>query len=742
VVSNTVTAYGINAPAAVSITGGEYSVNGGLFTTSAGTVSNRDRVAVRVVASGSPATTTSATLTIGGVAATFDVTTYVPGAPFTAVFIESATPSSFSGISSLFAQAPDWSITASPTQQGHRITIGLVDATHAFYTLDLFGPLDQQLAIGPYEQAYYISEASPVLNFGPWCQGSTSGRFVIHELAFGSSPDTIDSFAASFEEWCTTGEPIFGDIRINSTMPLPAMVTTPRMTPYPFAFSAQSPVRPGTVVESNLTTMDGIDQPVPISIVGGEYSLNGASFTSVPGTANPRDDVRVRTTASQTPGAVQSATFTAGGRSASLSITTYQSGMVLSGLYYRSPPGEAIGGGQSRLLLAPPAGLTVDQPVPTSIAASLSPLGTEGSWSLNLAVPGVGPVTPGMYENAGAWPIQPPTSPGIQFGGGGRGCTPFTGRFVVREAVYAPDGTPQRFAADFEQVCDDNQRDPPDPVYGEIRFNSTVPFSVLLPPTAPVPNLSTRGSVDSGDDIMIGGFIIGGATNKTVAIVGTGPSLAAQGVANALANPTVTVVDAATRTIVAQNDNWGDDPNAAQLQASGFAPSNPLESGLVLNLPPGAYTAVLSGASGSQGIGVVAVNEVDHPESPLVAISTRGPVRSGDDVLIGGFVVQGPGPRTVAIMGTGPSLAAGGVANPLANPMLQLVDNSTHTVIATNDDWGTAPNAAQITASGYAPPDPHESVILITLDPGVYTAVLSGSGGATGVGAVAVYTVQ
>jgi hypothetical protein len=241
---------------------------------------------------------------------------------------------------------------------------------------------------------------------------------------------------------------------------------------------------------------------------------------------------------------------------------------------------------------------------------------------------------------------------------------------------------------------------------------------------------------------MIGGFVIGGAANKTVAIVATGPSLSAFGIANPLANPTLQLVRSSDQSVIASNDDWGTAANAAQLTATGFAPSHALESAILITLAPGAYTAIVSGAGGGTGVGIVAVYEVDHPEIPLINISTRGQVLTGSDVMIGGFIIQGSGPRTVAITATGPSLASFGIANPLANPTLTLVRSSDQSVIATNDDWGSAPNAAQIQASGFAPSNALESAILVTLPPGAYTAIVSGAGGGTGVGIVAVYVVE
>src|SRR5258706_5861 len=126
----------------------------------------------------------------------------------------------------------------------------------------------------------------------------------------------------------------------------------------------------------------------------------------------------------------------------------------------------------------------------------------------------------------------------------------------------------------------------------------------------------------------------------------------------------------------------------------------------------------------------------------LFNISTRGKVLTGEDVMIGGFVIEGRGPKEVAIVATGPSLAAYGIANALADPTLTLVRSSDQTVIATNDNWGSAANAAQLQAAGFAPSNALESAILITLQPGAYTVVVSGVGGGTGVGIVAVYATQ
>ncbi|HET9579460.1 MAG TPA: hypothetical protein VFP44_16635 [Usitatibacter sp.] len=248
--------------------------------------------------------------------------------------------------------------------------------------------------------------------------------------------------------------------------------------------------------------------------------------------------------------------------------------------------------------------------------------------------------------------------------------------------------------------------------------------------------LSTRMDVLTGDNVLIGGFVIGGASPKTVVVRARGPSL---GVAGALGDPTLTLVPADGSTPIT-NDDWGSAANAAQVQASGFAPADAKESAILVTLNPGAYTAIVSGVGNTTGVAIVEIFEVDHPEVPLSAISTRGDVLTGDNVMIGGFIIPGSAPRTVVVRARGPSLASSGVAGALADPTLTLVPADGSTPI-TNDDWGSAANAAQLQASGFAPADAKESAILVTLNPGAYTAVVSGVGGATGVSIVEIFAV-
>ncbi|MDD2919821.1 M6 family metalloprotease domain-containing protein [Rhodoferax sp.] len=256
----------------------------------------------------------------------------------------------------------------------------------------------------------------------------------------------------------------------------------------------------------------------------------------------------------------------------------------------------------------------------------------------------------------------------------------------------------------------------------------------LNPVDSSLSNISTRGRVQTGDSVMIGGFIIDGATAKTVLIRARGPSLSAYGVPGVLANPKVDLYSGPT--VIASNDNWGSATNAADITATGLAPTNSLESAILTTLSPGAYTAIVSGVGNTSGVGIVEVLEMDNPAAPLINISTRGQVQTGDNVMIGGFIIDGTGPRTVLIRARGPSLSAYNVPGVLADPMMGVYSGPT--VIASNDDWGTATNAADITATGLAPTNAMESAILTTLDPGAYTVIVRGFNNTTGVGIVEV----
>ncbi len=266
--------------------------------------------------------------------------------------------------------------------------------------------------------------------------------------------------------------------------------------------------------------------------------------------------------------------------------------------------------------------------------------------------------------------------------------------------------------------------------------NVTAYFS--LPATVPrLGNLSTRMAVGGGDNVLIGGLVIGGTQPKTVVVRARGPSLAAVGVAGAIADPTIELYSG--QTLLASNDDWKLSPDKDAIVATGFQPLADQEAAVIRTLPPGGYTAIVRGAGGATGVALVEAFEVDLPQAPLINIATRGFVGTGDNVMIGGFVILGDAPQTVIVRASGPSLAAQGVSGALANPVLR-IQAADASILGENDDWKSVPNAASLLGI-YAPASDFESALRLTLPPGGYTAIVSGAGAFTGVALIEVFAV-
>ena len=265
-------------------------------------------------------------------------------------------------------------------------------------------------------------------------------------------------------------------------------------------------------------------------------------------------------------------------------------------------------------------------------------------------------------------------------------------------------------------------------------------------PTATPPNptglanVSTRMRVETGDNALIGGFIITGTQPKKVIILAIGPSLA-QFFQGPLANPTLELFDG--NTLLESNDNWVDSPNAQAILNSTLAPTNNLESAIIRTLPANnsQYTAVVRGVSNGTGVGVVQVFDLDRSvDSKLANIATRGLVQIGDNVMIGGFIVLGATPQNVIVIALGPSIP---VAGNLANPTLELRDGNGDLLDA-NDDWIDSSDKQAIIDSTVAPTNNLESAIIATLpsNGAQYTAIVRGAGGTTGVAVVEVFSLQ
>jgi hypothetical protein len=260
-------------------------------------------------------------------------------------------------------------------------------------------------------------------------------------------------------------------------------------------------------------------------------------------------------------------------------------------------------------------------------------------------------------------------------------------------------------------------------------------------------NLSSRAKVGTGESVLITGFVIGGTDSKKVLIRAVGPALSAFGLASPLPNPAITIYQGSN--LIAQNDDWSKDDAAEISRLGAFAfTAGSKDAALLTTLKPGAYTAQIADPSGT-GTGVALAEIYDASANPnadyqrLVNISSRGRVTPDDGVLIGGFVVTGNSPKTLLIRGIGPALSAFGIAGALADPALTIYQDSK--AIATNEGW--ANNAAITTAAIQTgaftlASGSKDAAVLITLNPGAYTAqIKSAKNASSGVALIEIYEV-
>ncbi len=243
-------------------------------------------------------------------------------------------------------------------------------------------------------------------------------------------------------------------------------------------------------------------------------------------------------------------------------------------------------------------------------------------------------------------------------------------------------------------------------------------------------NLSTRGSVGTGDDVLIGGIIVTGNSSKRVILRAISPPLGD----DALQDPILNLHDPSN--ILQTNDDWRYGPEL-EIEASQLAPVGDYDSTIIAVLAPGNYTAITRGYANSTGIALVEAYDPDPASgSRLAQMSTRGNVRTGDDILIGGFIVLNSATR-VLLRAIGPELTAFNISNALQNPTLELRDGN-GALIEANDDWKSN-NQQEIADTGIPPRDDRESAIVRNLVPGSYTALVRGKNNSTGIALVEIY---
>ena len=264
------------------------------------------------------------------------------------------------------------------------------------------------------------------------------------------------------------------------------------------------------------------------------------------------------------------------------------------------------------------------------------------------------------------------------------------------------------------------------------------PTPTGTPTATPMPgtfgNLSTRLRVGTGDNVLIGGFLITGTQPKRVIIRAIGPSISAF-FPGTLPDPFLELRNS-SGILLWSNDNWRTDQEA-EILATGIPPTAELESAIVATLPAenSAYTAIVRGVNDSVGIGLVEDIDLDQAvDSRLANLATRGFVLTNNNVMIGGLIALGQSPLRVVVRAIGPSLPVPGA---LADPTLELYD-ANGTIIASNNNWRTD-QELEIIATGLPPTNDLESAIVRTLAPGNYTAIVRGVDNTTGVALVEAY---
>ncbi len=284
---------------------------------------------------------------------------------------------------------------------------------------------------------------------------------------------------------------------------------------------------------------------------------------------------------------------------------------------------------------------------------------------------------------------------------------------------------------------------------------TSLPATLTVGSSARLVNIATRAYCSTGNNVTIGGFVVTGSASKRVLIRAVGPSLTSQGLGagEVLADPMIEVHHGSA--VVASNDDWGDNGNAAEIgdvgRQIGAAPlisGDTRSSALLITLPAGVYSFVVKGKGNASGIVLLEVYdaETSNLSARFVNIASRAYATGGNGVAIGGFVIIGNGAKRVLLRGVGPTLTTQGLGagEVLADPTIEVHHGSE--VTAVNDDWGTNANAADIRTVGarigaapLSQDDSRSAALLLTLQPGVYSFIASGKAGASGIVLVEVY---
>lgn len=284
--------------------------------------------------------------------------------------------------------------------------------------------------------------------------------------------------------------------------------------------------------------------------------------------------------------------------------------------------------------------------------------------------------------------------------------------------------------------------------------DSTTSLGAVLRVETPNPgrliNLSVRTNAGTGSQTLIAGFVVAGSGSKQVLVRAIGPTLGVFGVTGTLTDPQLALFGSGS-TPMATNNGWGGTTalSNAFTQVGAFPlTATARDAALLSSLPPGNYSAQVTSASGGTGVALVEAYDADAPNATtrLVNLSARTVAGTGASTLIAGFAISGNVPKTLLIRGVGPGLGQFGVTGTLANPRLELhtMVNNQDTIVASNAGWGggAALRTAFTQVGAFElPASSADAALLISLEPGSYTAQVAGAGNTTGVALVEVYEV-
>lgn len=271
-------------------------------------------------------------------------------------------------------------------------------------------------------------------------------------------------------------------------------------------------------------------------------------------------------------------------------------------------------------------------------------------------------------------------------------------------------------------------------------------------------NASVRIVSGTGDNVLIVGFVVGGSGTsgtKQLLIRGIGPTLAGFGVPGTMADPILQIIPQGSLTPVDSNDNWSGNATVVSVSNSVGAFALPdatsKDAALVTTLAAGPYSAKVAGVGNTSGTVLAELYDTTpgtySPTTPrLINISARA-TSSNDNPLIAGFVIGGSTAKTVLIRAIGPTLGGFGVGGAMSDSKIELYvsRNNSNVLLASNDNWGglalDSSVAASVGAFAITDAASKDSVLVITLDPGIYSANLLGVNNVSGVALIEVYEV-